>query len=116
MTQPHSSKGFKYKHQSIFAPTAESERLVDLLNPGSLNIIDTVIELDFLRKHVNDPIDTLLEQKERLTGVLKDLQTLKGLVRDPVQVEAIDNIINQLEPIETEADTKIQPKRDQKSQ
>ena len=97
---------FKNRHSEILSndSSVESKQLLDLLNQGSLNIIDTAIELDFLRKHVNDSIDTIMESKELLTGVFDGLYKLQALDRDPAQTHSINDVINKLEQLKSEAE------------
>lgn len=82
------SKDKKYENQNVQynmekfkAFKQDWNQLLALLLQGNSIIADTPVELEFLRKYVDDPIDTLMELKEHKDSEF--IQALKGFAEKP---------------------------------
>ncbi len=64
-------------HKKIVPQNKTNNPLLQLLEIGNLDVVDTSVELEFLLKHVNDPVDTLMEIK-LYAAVMNNLNKLAG--------------------------------------
>lgn len=70
------------------------KRLHHLLLQGGIEIVDTPIELEFLLKHCNSPIDTLAEiNRERFVGKLENYEKEIDAKHEPELKKEMTDII-----------------------
>jgi hypothetical protein len=85
-------------------------QLLALLLQGNSIVADTPIELDFLKKHVNDPIDTIMELQEQNDPEF--IQAIQRFSKKPYNDEVKKIAQHLWDNIQTQPDLKVSSMED----